>query len=158
MSKLDETILTEQPVIDWLKELGYEYRFGPDITTGGILVERDFKKVVLENRLKNALKRLNPDLPEKAIDEAVYQLKNFEHPNLEIVNREVWRMLTEGVKVEAENEKGELRGKFVKVFDFENPLNNEFLVVNQFTVQGIEKFRRPDVVVLSTAFRLLFLN
>jgi len=51
------------------------------------------------------------------------------------------------VKVEVENEKGELRGKFVKVFDFENPLNNEFLVVNQFTVQGIEKVRRPDVVV-----------
>ena len=144
---LNENTLTEQPVIDWFKQLGYEYKFGPDISTGGVLVERDFKDVILENRLKNMLKRLNPDLPEKAIDEAIYKLKSIEHPNLEIANKEIWRMLTEGVKVEVENEKGELRGRFVKVFDFENPLNNEFLVVNQFTIQGIEKVRRPDVVV-----------
>jgi len=111
------------------------------------LVERDFKDVILESRLRQGLKRLNADLAEEAIDEAVYKLKSIEHPNLEIANKEIWRMLTEGVKVEVENEKGELRGRFVKVFDFENPLNNEFLVVNQFTVQGIEKIRRPDVVV-----------
>ena len=147
LKQLTEQNLAEQPVIEWFKQLGYEYKFGPDITTGGILVERDFKDVILENRLKNALKRLNPDLLEKAIEEAVYKLKNIEHPNLEITNREVWRMLTEGVKVEVEDKKGELRGRFVKVFDFENPLNNEFLVVNQFTVQGIEKFRRADIVV-----------
>ena len=145
--KFTENTLAEQPVIDWFKQLGYEYKFGPDISTGGVLVERDFKDVVLETRLKNALKRLNPDLAEKAMNEAVYKLKSVEHPNLEIANKEIWRMLTEGVKVEVENEKGELRGRFVKVFDFENPLNNEFLVVNQFTVQGIEKICRPDVVV-----------
>ena len=148
MSKnLNENTLTEQPVIDWFKQLGYEYKFGPDISTGGVLVERDFKDVILESRLRQGLKRLNADLAEEAIDEAVYKLKSIEHPNLEIANKEIWRMLTEGVKVEVENEKGELRGRFVKVFDFENPLNNEFLVVNQFTVQGIEKIRRPDVVV-----------
>jgi len=147
MPKLNESTLTEQSVIDWLKQLGYEYKFGPDISTGGILVERDFKDVILENRLRNTIKRLNPDLPEKAINEAVYKLKSVEHPNLEIANKEVWRMLTEGVKVEVENKEGELRGKFVQVFDFENPLNNEFLVVNQFTVQGIEKVRRPDIVI-----------
>jgi len=145
--KLTEQNLAEQPVIDWFKQLGYEHKFGPDISTGGVLVERDFKDVILENRLRNALKRLNPDLGEKAIDEAVYKLKTVEHPNLEIVNKEIWRMLTEGVKVEVENEKGEVRGKFVKVFDFENPQDNEFLIVNQFTVQGIEKIRRPDIVV-----------
>jgi type I restriction enzyme R subunit len=147
MPKLTEQILTEQALIDWFKQLGYEYKFGPDISTGGLLVERDFKDVLLENRLRNALKRLNPDLPEKAIDEAVYKLKKVEHPNLEMVNREIYKMLTEGVKVEVETKERELRGRFVKVFDFENPLNNEFLVVNQFTVQGIEKVRRPDVVV-----------
>jgi len=145
--KLSENTLTEQSVIDWFKQLGYEYKFGPDISTGGVLVERDFKDVILESRLRQGLKRLNADLAEEAIDEAVYKLKSIEHPNLEIANKEIWRMLTEGVKVEVENEKGELRGRFVKVFDFENPLNNEFLVVNQFTVQGIEKIRRPDVVV-----------
>jgi type I restriction enzyme R subunit len=147
MKSLSENTLTEQPVIEWFQQLGYEYKFGPDITTGGILVERDFKDVILEKRLKSALKRLNPDLPEKAIDEAIYKLKKVEYPNLEIANKEVYQMLRDGVRVEIEDENKNLRGRFVKVIDFENPLNNEFLVVNQFTVQGIEKVRRPDVVV-----------
>jgi type I restriction enzyme R subunit len=144
---LNEQNLTEQPVIEWFKQLGYEYKFGPEISPGGILVERDFKDVILEKRLKSALKRLNPDLPEKAIDEAIYKLKKTEYPNLEITNKEVYEMLRNGIKVDVEDEDKSLRGKFVKVIDFEDPLNNEFLVVNQFTIQGVEKVRRPDVVV-----------
>jgi type I restriction enzyme R subunit len=147
MPKITEQILTEEAVIEWFKQLGYEYEFGPEISPGGILVERDFKDVILEKRLKSALKRLNPDLPEKAIDEAIYKLKKVESPNLEIANKEVYQMLRDGIKVEVEDENKNLRGRFVKVIDFENPLNNEFLVVNQFTVQGIERVRRPDVVV-----------
>jgi type I restriction enzyme R subunit len=147
MTKFKEQTITEQSVIDWFKQIGYEYKFGPDISPGGILVERDFKDVILEKRLKGALKRLNPDLPEKAIDEAIYKLKKVEYPNLEIANKEVYKMLRDGIRVEVEDENRNLRGKFVKVIDFENPLNNEFLVVNQFTVQGIERVRRPDVVV-----------
>jgi len=147
MRNFNEYTLTEQPVIDWFKQLGYEYKFGPDISPGGTLVERDFKDVILEKKLRSSIKRLNPDLPEKAIAEAIYKLKSVEHPNLEIANRDVYRMLTEGIKVELKNKEGELRGRFVKVFDFENPLNNEFLVVNQFAIQGTEKVRRPDVVV-----------
>jgi len=147
MSKLDEQNLTEQPVIEWFKQLSYEYKFGPDISPGGILVERDFKDVILEKRLKSALKRLNPDLPEKAIEEAIYKLKKVEYPNLEIANKEVYEMLRDGIKVDVEDANKSLRGKFVKVIDFKDPFNNEFLVVNQFTVQGVEKVRRPDVVV-----------
>jgi type I restriction enzyme, R subunit len=147
MPKITEQILTEEAVIDWFKQLGYEYKFGPEISPGGILAERDFKDVILEKRLKGALKRLNPDLPEKAIDEAIYKLKKVEYPNLEIANKEVYQMLRDGIRVEVEDKNKNLRGRFVKVIDFENPLNNEFLVVNQFTVQGIERIRRPDVVV-----------
>ncbi len=147
MPKITEQILTEEAVIEWFKQLGYEYKFGPEISPGGILVERDFKDVILEKRLKGALKRLNPDLPEKAIDEAIYKLKKVEYPNLEIANKEVYRMLRDGIRVEVEDENKNLRERFVKVIDFENPLNNEFLVVNQFTVQGAERLRRPDVVV-----------
>ena len=145
--KFSENTLTEQSTIDWFKQLGYEYKFGPDISTGGVLVERDFKDVILENRLRQGLKRLNPDLSEKAIDEAVYKLKSFEHPNLEIANKEIYQMLIEGVKIEVRDKDGQRRGKILKVFDFENPQNNEFLIVNQFTVQGIDKIRRPDLVV-----------
>jgi type I restriction enzyme R subunit len=147
MPKITEQILTEEAVIKWFKQLGYEYKFGPEISPGGILVERDFKDVILEKRLKGALKRLNLDLPEKAIDEAIYKLKKVEYPNLEIANREVYQMLRDGIRVEVEDENKNLRGRFVKVIDFENPLNNEFLVVNQFTVQGVERVRRPDIVV-----------
>jgi len=147
MTKLNENKLTEQPVIEWFKSLGYEYRFGPDISTGGITVERDYKDVILEKRLRNAIKRLNPELEEKEIDEAVYKFKNIDYPNLEISNREVYKMLRDGIKIEVNDKNKDLRGKFVKVIDFETPENNEFLVVNQFTIQGSEKVRRPDIVV-----------
>lgn len=146
MKKLNENTLTEQPVIEWLKEMGYDYEFGPDISPGGLKEERQFKEVVLKERLKRSLARLNPELPETAIDDAVRQIVSFEHPNLEIANREIYKLLTEGVKVETRSN-GESRWRIAKVFDFENPLNNEFLVVNQFAIQGMERVRRPDVVV-----------
>ena len=145
--KLTETILTEQSLIDWFKQFGYEYKFGPDISPGGLLVEREFKDVILEKRLRSAVKRLNPELEEKAIDEAIYKLEKIEYPNLELANREIYEMLRNGVKVEVEDKNKNIKGKFVKVIDFENPLNNEFLVVNQFTIQGVGKIRRPDIVV-----------
>ena len=146
--KLTETALAEQSVIDWLKELGYEYKFGPDISPGGLVPERkDPREVILIDRLKRSLKRLNPELSDKILDEVIEKLTTFEHPNLEIANKEIYKMLTEGVKIEVRDEKGDLKGKIVKIFDFENPQNNEFLAVNQFTIQGIEKVRRPDLVV-----------
>jgi len=148
MIKLSENTLTEQPVIDWFKGLGYEYKFGPEISPGGVLVERnDFEKVLLEGRLKAAIRRFNPSLPEKALDEAVYKIKTINFPNLELSNKEIYQNLKNGIRVDVKDEKGSLKGEFVKIIDFENPQNNEFLVVNQFTVQGLEKIRRPDVVI-----------
>ncbi|MBU1130991.1 type I restriction endonuclease subunit R [Patescibacteria group bacterium] len=148
MNKLNEDTLTEQPVIEWLKEMGYDYEFGPDLAPGQVLSEReDFREVVLTGRLKRSIRRLNPDLPEATIDDVVRAITRVEHPNLEIANKEVFKLLTEGVKIGVRDEAGEERGRLVKVFDFENPQNNEFLVVNQFAIQGLEKVRRPDVVV-----------
>lgn len=145
---LNEDTLAEQPVLEWLKVLGYEYVFGPDLAPGAALQEREnFREVILSKRLEQALRRINPDLPDKAIEDAIYQLKTVEHPNLEIANKEVYRMLTEGIKVDVEDENGEKRGKFARVLDFKNSQNNEFLVVNQFAIQGIEKIRRPDIIV-----------
>lgn len=144
--KLNENTLAEQPVINWLKELGYDYEFGPDLAPGGIKAEREFKDVVLKERLKRSLKRLNPDLHDSALEQAMRALLSFEHPNLEMANKEVYRMLTRGIAVEVGDGK-EARGRIVKVFDFENPFNNEFLAVNQFAIQGIDKVRRPDVVI-----------
>jgi Type I site-specific restriction-modification system, R (restriction) subunit and related helicases len=146
--KLEEQTLTEQPVIDWFKKLGYEYKFGPDISPGGVLVERDdFKKVLLEDRLKASLRRLNPSLIEKAIDEVIFKIKKINFSNLELTNKEFYQLLKNGVRIDVRDKEGNLKGEFTKIFDFENPLNNDFLVVNQFTVQGFEKIRRPDVVI-----------
>jgi len=148
MQNLNENSLTEQPVVEWLKELGYDYEFGPEISPGGILAERDsFRDVVLVKRLKRVLKKINKDLDEITIDDAVSQIIKFEHPDIDITNREIYKMLVEGVKVSVRDKKGEEKGKIVKVFDFENPTNNEFLVVNQFAIQGIENVRRPDIVI-----------
>jgi len=145
---LNENTLAEQPVIDWLKELDYDYEFGPDLAPGGSLMERNsFREVVLVSRLKRSLKRLNPDLSDSAIDDAISKIINLEHPSLDIVNKEIHRMITQGVKVESKDKDGEMRGKIAKVFDFQNPLNNEFLIVNQFAIQGMEKVRRSDVVI-----------
>ena len=110
MKKIIEAIITEQPLIEWFKQLGYEYKFGPDISPGGVLCERDFKDVILENRLKNALKRLNPAVSEKIIEEAIYTLKRIGHPNLEIANKEIYRFLTEGIKVKIKGK--EKRGDY----------------------------------------------
>lgn len=148
MKKLNEDTIAEQPVIDWLKELGYDYEFGPDLAPGGSLQERNsFREVVLIPRLKRSLRRLNPELSDSAIDEAVSKITGIEHPSLDIANKEVYKLLTEGVRFETRDKKGETKGRIAKVFDFENPLNNEFLVVNQFAIQGIENVRRPDLVI-----------
>ncbi|KKW21865.1 MAG: hypothetical protein A2W52_01980 [Candidatus Taylorbacteria bacterium RIFCSPHIGHO2_02_49_25] len=145
--KLNEDTLTEQPVIEWLKEMGYDYEFGPDLAPGQVLGEReDFREVVLVGRLKRSIRRLNPDLPEAAIDDAARSLRS-EHPNLEIANKEIYTMLTQGVRVNFHSADGEDIWRFAKIIDFENPQNNEFLVVNQFAIQGLEKVRRPDVVI-----------
>jgi len=128
--------------------MGYDYEFGPDLAPGQILGERDdFREVVLIGRLKRSIRRLNPDLPEDAIEDVIRNIIKFEHPNLEIANKEVYKMLTEGVRIGVRDKSGEERGRLVKIFDFENPQNNEFLVVNQFAIQGLEKVRRPDVIV-----------
>ena len=145
---LNENTLTEQPVIDWLKEMGYDYEFGPDLAPGQVLGEREsFREVVLVGRLKRSIRRLNSDLQETAIEDAVNSIVKFEHPNLEIANKEIYKMLTQGVKIDIRDKDGEERGRLVRVFDFDNPQNNEFLAVNQFAIQGIEKVRRPDVVI-----------
>jgi len=144
----NENNLAEEPVIEWLKEMGYDYEFGPDLAPGGSLQERNsFREVVLIPRLKRSIKRLNPELCDEAIDEAVLKIKSVEHPGSDIVNKETYKLLTEGVKFEAKDKNGEKKGRIAKIFDFETPENNEFLVVSQFAIQGTETVRRPDLVV-----------
>ena len=144
-------LITEEQVelqaVEWFKELGYQYKQGPDISPEGTAPERDqFRTVVLEQRLHAALSRINPDIPPQTIASAIPQIMNPNRPELISRNRETHRWITQGLKVTFNEGDHEL-GRQLKLIDFDNPANNDWLVVNQFTVQGSRHNCRPDVVV-----------
>ena len=111
-------------------------------------VERnDYGQVVLEGRFRDALARLNPSLPVSALDDAPRKLIYLEGATLEARNRSFHRMLVNGVNVEYRTNDGAIRGEQAQVVDFDNPDNNDWLAVNQFTVTENRNTRRPDIVL-----------
>ena len=93
------------------------------------------------------MRRLNPKLPEAAVVEVVHIATTPDHPSLIQRNRALHRMLTEGVKIEFVNAAGRKETDHAQLIDFQNPANNDFVVVNQFTITGTKKPRRPDIIV-----------
>lgn len=137
----------ERQCINWFKEIGYQYHCGYDIAPDGETPERtDYRTVILKDRLDRVLKSLNPDIPVVSIDHALEQLVNPNIPALMSCNRQVHNWLTKGIQVEFD-QGGQAIGRQLKVIDFEEPDNNDWLVVNQFTVEGHQQKRRPDLVV-----------
>ena len=137
----------EQAALDWLAALGWSVAHGSDIAPDTPNAERqDFGQVVLEPRLRDALASLNPDLPASALDDAHRKLTRPEGSTLEARNRAFHRMLVGGVEVEY-RDGGRVRGGHVRVIDFDNPANNDWLTVNQFTVTENRNTRRPDIVL-----------
>jgi len=133
--------------IEWFKDLGYQYKCGYDIAHDADDPERpDYRSVTLGHRLNAALIRINPEMPASAINDALSKLLNPNIPALMSCNRQVHEWLTKGVKVTYHEGNQEV-GKQLKVIDFENPENNDWLVVNQFTIHGNNHNRRPDVLV-----------
>jgi len=133
--------------IEWFKDLGYQYKCGYDIAHDADDPERpDYRSVTLRDRLNAALIRINPEMPASAINDALSKLLNPNIPVLMSCNRQVHEWLTKGVKVTYHEGNQEV-GKQLKVIDFENPENNDWLVVNQFTIHGNNHNRRPDVLV-----------
>ena len=133
--------------IDWFKELGYKYKYGYEIAPDGKHPERDnYRKVILEERLSSALKRINPDIPHKTINNSITQILNPNISDLFNCNREIHSWLTKGLKITYMKDNQEI-GHQLKLIDFDNLENNDFLVVNQFEVKGDKRLRRPDVVV-----------
>ena len=138
----------EQAALDWISALGWQVTHGPDIAPDTPGAERaDFGQVVLERRLRDALVELNPSLLPSALDDALRRLTRPEGSTLEARNRAFHRMLVEGVTVERRTDGGTIRGAQVKVVDFDNPANNDWVAVNQFTVTESSSTRRPDVVL-----------
>jgi len=137
----------EQLAIEWFQELGYDYLHGYDIAPDSTTPERTtYQEVLLSNRLHVALTKLNPSLPKSAIDEALHVLQKPQHATLTQNNRAFHKMLLQGIPVEVK-EGDRTKGEVVKLIDFHNVDNNDFLVVNQFTIKGTKGNRRPDLVV-----------
>jgi type I restriction enzyme R subunit len=140
--------VVEQSTLAWLEALEYTIVNGPDIAPGEANAERSsFADVILVDRLRSALARINPTIPAEALDEALRKVTHTETPSLVENNRRLHKLLTEGVDVEYRRTDGSIAGDKVWLIDFANPDNNEFLAVNQFTVVEDRHTRRPDVVV-----------
>jgi len=138
----------EEATLSWSQELGYEYLPGPDIAPGEPATERDsFGDVVLVERLRTAIDRLNQDIPTEAREEALRKVLRPESPSLIANNRAFHGMLRDGVPVEYSRKDGSIAGDHVWLVDYENPDSNDWLVVNQFTIQDSQSHRRLDVVV-----------
>jgi len=150
--------VVEEAAIEWFKELGYQYLFGPDIACDGISPEREsYSQVILLDRLQKALEAINPHVPDSAIEEACRKVNRPESPNLIINNRQFHKMVTNGVDVEYRNESGDIIGDKVWLLDFDNPDNNDWLAVNQFTVIEGQN-RRLDIVVFVNGIPLAVLE
>ena len=107
----------------------------------------DYGEVVLERRLRGALARLNPDLPDEALDDAFRKLIRPEGATLEVRNRAFHRLLTDRVAVEYRGDGGAIRGAQVRAIDFDDADGNDWLAVNQFTVVENRRERRPDMAL-----------
>jgi type I restriction enzyme R subunit len=161
MSIFNELELIEEPAIEIFKVLGYEHlncyneTFGP----GGTLGRDNTGEVVLIQRLQAALSKLNPDVPNEAITLAIEELtKDRSILNPANANREIYRLIHNGVKVSIRNEDGSEDVETVKVIDFQNPENNDFFLASQFWVTGEMYKRRADLVGFVNGLPLIFIE
>jgi type I restriction enzyme, R subunit len=133
--------------IEWFKELGYDYLLGYEIAPDSQNPHRtNYQEVVLNAKLHSALVKLNPTIPFVAIEDAIDILKKSQHATLIQNNRAFHQILLQGINVDIKDG-DDTKGDVVKIIDFENPLNNDFLVVNQFSIKGTKGNRRPDLIV-----------
>ncbi len=140
----------EEAALAWLEELGYVVAHGPEIAygaPGALRTAPDYRDVVLEGQLRQALGRLNTALPPEAVDDAYRKLIRADAPSLIERNRAIHRMLVNGVNVEYRRPDGSVAGAQAAVLDCVDPGNNDWLAVNQFTVVEGQHDRRPDIVL-----------
>src|SRR3990170_8052100 len=157
------SILTESNIedvaLEILSELGYKILHGPDIAPDGINPQRkSYSDVVLIKRLRDAVDRINPNIPEEEREEVVKKVLRSESPLLIINNQSFHKKLVEGVDIEYRKKDGSIANDKVWLFDFKNPHNNEFLAVNQFTVVENNNNRRPDIILFINGLPLVIIE
>jgi type I restriction enzyme, R subunit len=156
------TFLSEDDVeeigLEVLQELGYDCLFGPEIGPESLTVERaSYQVVLLKKWLHQALTNLN-NVPPSAVDEAIRELERFPSQNLIENNREFHEKIVKGIPVQVKNEREEYEYKNLKVIDFNEPLNNSFHAVNQYTVIEGNVNKRPDTVLFVNGIPLVVIE
>ncbi len=148
----------ERETLAWLQDVGYTHRYGPDIAFDGTTPERaDYRQVLLPFRLREAINRLNPGVPAAAREDAIKQVTDLGIPSLLPANRAFHKMLVGGIPVQYQKD-GETRGDFVRLIDWAHPEKNEWWAVNQFTIKGPHKTRRPDIILFLNGLPLVLLE
>ncbi|SFB60963.1 type I restriction endonuclease subunit R [Azotobacter beijerinckii] len=148
----------EQECLGWLGELGYVQRYGPEIAHDGSDPEREsYRQVILPMRLRAAIARLNPKVPLAAREDALRQVLELGVPAQLAANRHFHRLLVGGVPVQYQVD-GETRGDFVRLIDWTDVAANDWLAVNQFSIQGPKHTRRPDIVLFVNGLPLVLLE
>lgn len=137
----------EQYTVDLLEQQGYHYIYGPDIAPDSETPARQFfEDVILLEMLRDAVARINPTIPAGIREEALKQIQRINSPELISNNETFHRMLTEGINVTYQKD-GQSRGDLAWLIDFNDPENNDFVVLNQFTVIENHVNKRPDVIL-----------
>lgn len=144
--------------INTLESLGWQYLHGLAIAPGAECSEREsFEQVILIDRLRKQLSIINPDIPESAREQAISKVLGLYAPDLISNNEEFHQFLIEKVKIPYQQD-GYQRSHEVGLIDFENIQNNEFLVINQFTVIENTKNKRPDLILFINGIPLVVIE
>ncbi|MFU8851126.1 type I restriction endonuclease subunit R [Micromonospora sp. SL1-18] len=144
---MNESVV-EQAALGWFEWLGFDTQTGANISPGAETPLRgSYEDVVLDKRLQAALRKINADLPEDSIEQAMRVVLRPPEPTLAQNNRWFHRLIIEGVDVEHRTADGEVRGAKAWLVDFDNPDRNDLMVAHQFTVRNGSKTRRADLVV-----------
>ncbi|QSP95079.1 type I restriction endonuclease subunit R [Marinobacter salinisoli] len=148
----------EQQCLEWFAEGGWEVAHGPDLAPDGEAPERaDYKQVLLLSDLEAAIRRINPHLPQSAVEQAVAVAKKPESLDTVVSNRSFHRLLLDGVPVSYKNEDKEIHDQAF-LLDFGDLTANRFRAINQFTIEGSKQLRRPDIVCFINGIPLAVLE
>ncbi len=147
----------EEIAIDYLQNMGYTHVLGTAISSDGEHPERQYNEVVLVTRLRDAIDKLNPGISQDAKEDALKKVLRTDSPNALINNENFHKYLTEGIDVEVRRADG-IRGEKVYIVDFNQPKQNEFLVISQFTIIEGNNNKRPDIILFINGLPLVVIE
>ena len=137
----------ENQTLKWFEEIGYTVINGYEIAPNSERPEReDYSEVILKERLKRKIDELNLEIPQEAKDDAIKKILRINSQKLIENNKSFHKYITDGITIQCRIN-GNLKWETIKLFDFKNIDNNEFLVINQFTIKEGEYTRRPDIIL-----------